>query len=146
MINNLQDLLSLLPAITAPILLLVGLLTGIVQLFKQIEEIWSRLKPILRYLFLFATQLIPVGMVVWYYMYWAIQFHSRFTERVVFLLLVAEPTILIILYEIFWGIWLYPKLSSFVKREVNEQQSPTVNPNDNQQKSKNAPARSKKRR
>lgn len=144
--NNFQDLLSLLPAITAPILLLVGLLTGIVQLFKQIEELWSRLKPILRYFFLFTTQLIPVGMVVWYYMYWAIQYHSRFTERVVFSLLVAEPTILIILYEMFWGIWLYPKLSSFVKREVNEQKSPIVNLNENQQKSNNAPSRNKKRR
>ena len=141
--NNLQDMLSLL---TAPVLLLVALLTGIVQLVKQIEELWSRLKPIIQYLLLFATQLIPIGMVIWYYMYWAIQYHSRFTEQAVFLLLVAEPTILIIAYEMFWGIWLYPKLLSFVKQEVNEQASTNAKRNENnKQKSDIKPSGNKKR-
>jgi hypothetical protein len=117
--NNLKDIISLLSPITEYITIVIGLLYAIIKLIDQIKELWARLKPTIKYLVLLATQVIPVGMVIWYYMYWAVQYHDRFTDRGVFLLLVAEPTMLIIVYEMFWGTWLHPKLLSFVKPKID---------------------------
>ena len=122
-----EDMLKLLPSITVQILVVVALLTAILQLIKKIEEVWKKLRPSIKYLVLVATQIIPTGTVIWYFMYWAAQNPSRLTEPVVFLLLIAESTILVSLYALFWGVWLYPKLQSFVRQERNAQRPSDIN-------------------
>ena len=144
--NNLQDVLSLLPPITVSILIVVGLLTAVIKLIEQIKILWSNLKPAIKYLVLLVTQIIPTGIVVWYYMYWAVQYHDRFTEPVVFLLLIAEPTILIIVYEMFWGTWLYPKLLSFARQKANARQSSGADLNENSKQKSDIKSPSNKKR
>jgi hypothetical protein len=143
--NNIQDMFSLLPPITAWILLIVAFLTAIIKLIDKIIELWNRLIPAIKYLILLATQIVPVGMVVWYYMYWAVQYNDRFTDRAVFLLLVVEPTIIIIAYELFWGTWLYPKLRSPGKRVIKEVEAPKSDSFENNKKTQDIKPQSKKR-
>jgi hypothetical protein len=113
--TNLQEMISLLPPITTAVVVVIAFLAAVIQLIDKIAELWGKLKPLIQYLILLSTQILPVGAIVWYYMYWAVQYHDRFTDRGVFLLLISEPTLLIVIYEMFWGTWLYPKLATMKK-------------------------------
>ncbi len=123
---NLEDMLRILAPITAFLVAVAALLKAIVEIVKALKELKPSTK-YLKYLVIIATQIVPVGVVIWYFMYWAAENSGRLTEPVVFLLLVAESTMLISLYEFIWGVWFYPRLKSLpVKREQNEPQLPLV--------------------
>ena len=128
--DNIQAMLSLLPPITASILAIAGFLAAVTQLITQFRSLKARLRPTTKYFVLISSQIIPIGMVTWYYMYWAVQYHSRFTEPFVFLLLVFEPVILITIYEMFWGVWLYPRLLSLEKQKIDARQPSDINSNE----------------
>jgi hypothetical protein len=121
-----QEMIALLTPITLLITAVAGLLAAITSVSDHLGKLWPRLQTSLKGLLLLATQIVPIGMIIWYFMYWVVQYPGRFTEPVAFLLLVVEPTILIIAYE-----WLYPKLLSFVRQEVNARQSSDTNLNEN---------------
>jgi hypothetical protein len=133
--NPIQEMLSLLPAITGIVLAVVALLTAMINLLDQVKEAWIRLKPVFKYLILFATQFLPIVTIVWYFMYWAVEYHDRFTDPIAFLLLVLEPTLMIVVYEIFWGLYFYPaKLIPMLKNTApstpvpqNTEQKPQAN-------------------
>lgn len=129
--NNIQDMLSLLPPIITEVSIVVALLTVVIQLIEKSKELWSISRPATKYLLWLTTQVIPIGMVIWYYMYWAVEYSERFTEPGVFLLLIAEPTVIVVCYEVVWGTWLYPKILSLVGRSDYAQKSLNKNPSEN---------------
>ncbi len=109
---DIQEIIKILAPITLLITAVAGLLNASINSVKFIEELLSKLRPGFRILFLMLTQIVPVGCVIWNFMYIAAIYSERLTERVFFLLIVIYPTILICLYEAFWGIGFYPKLLS----------------------------------
>jgi small-conductance mechanosensitive channel len=139
--SNIQDALSLLPIITGILSALVALFALIIKLIELLEKLWPKIVPTIRYLFIRATQIIPVVAVMWYYMYWAIQYHTRFVEKSAFILLVAEPSALIVIYEFIWRKWFYPKLLPLTIKEANEQESTNVTPVENRRQKPNSKSR-----
>lgn len=128
---DIQEIIKFLAPITLLITAVAGLLDVTVKSVELIEKLLLKLKPGFRILLLALTQIIPVGCVIWNFMYIAAIYPERLTEKVFFLLIVAYPTILICLYETFWGIRFYPKLplNSNVVLSTN-------NPKPNQAKNK----------
>lgn len=112
---DIQEIIKILAPITLLITAVAGLLNASINSVKLIEELLSKLRPGFRILFLTLTQIVPVGCVIWNFMYIAAIYSERLTERVFFLLIVIYPTLLICLYEAFWGIGFYPKLLSHLK-------------------------------
>lgn len=106
--NDTQEIIKLLTLITTLVVITAGLLEAINKLLKQIGELWPRF----RILLLMITQVLPVGGVIWYFMYFAAIYSTRLIEKAFFFLLVIYPTLLISSYEIFWGVRFYPKLLS----------------------------------
>lgn len=106
--NNIQAVVALL----TPIAALIAMMVGVVTLINEIVKLWSRLQTGNRRVLIFITQIIPVGSIIWYFLYFAASYSERLTERGFFLLLVIYPTLLICAYEIFWGTWLFPRLHS----------------------------------
>ncbi len=118
--------LDFLAPITAFLVAVAGLLKAIVEVLKVVEK-WKLSTKHLTYLVVIATQIFPTGMVIWYFMYWAAENSGRLTEPVVFLLLVAELTILVSLYELLWGVWFYPRLKSLLVKRTQNGSPPPVN-------------------
>jgi hypothetical protein len=78
-------------------------------------------------------------------MYWAVQYHTRFVEKTAFMLLIAEPSALVLIYEFLWRKWFYPQLLLSKKKEVNEQESTNATPVENhKQKSDSKSKKDKK--
>jgi len=111
-VNNLQDFVSLVGPITALLLALTALLDLVSKGQKPLAALWPGIRRGTWYLLLVASQVLPVGGVIWYFMYFAAMNPDRLTEKAFFLLLVTYPTVLIILFEVFWGIGFYPRLLS----------------------------------
>lgn len=110
--TTLQDIIVILTAVTAVI-------AGILKLFGKLTEAWNTilkpvwnmiLKPLLKLLIFLGTVVVPTGIILWLFMELAAKNHSRLGEQLVFLSLVSQPTVLISLYALFWGMWLYPRL------------------------------------
>ncbi len=118
--------LDFLAPITAFLVAVAGLLKAIVEVLKALKELKLSTK-FLKYLVVTATQIVPTGIVIWYFMYWAAENSGRLTEPVVFLLLVAELTLLISLYELLWGVWFYPGLKSLLEKREQNGSPPPVN-------------------
>jgi hypothetical protein len=112
---DIQELIKVLAPITLLITAIAGLLDAAIKSIELIEKLLSKLKPGFRILLLAITQIVPVGCVIWNFMYFAAIYSERLTEKVFFLLIVIYPTLLICSYEAFWGIRLYPKLLSRLK-------------------------------
>ncbi len=111
-----------------PIIVFLGAVTTLLKLIIEILRIVPPgiLKKCLKYLAMIATQIAPIGMVIWYFMYKAAENSNRLTELVVFLLLIAESTILISLYEVIWGVWFLPKLKPVERDPSNNPPTPLV--------------------
>lgn len=125
--NNIQEIIKSLAPITLLITAITGLLDVLIKLFYILEKYLPKLRPGFRILFLVLTQLIPVGCVIWNFIYFAAIYSERLTEKVFFLLIIIYPTLLISLYEYFWGVRFYPKLLSDL--QVSEPKTSTLKSN-----------------
>lgn len=120
---DVQELIKILAPITLLITAIAGLLDAVIKSVELIERLLSRSKPVIGILLLTITQIIPVGCVIWNFMYFAAVYSERLTEKIFFLLIVIYPTLLICSYEAFWGIGFYPKLlsrSKIVQASMNK--------------------------
>lgn len=117
--KNIQELLNLLAPITGIIATIALLLDNIIKLSKSLKEILIGLRPGFKILLLLMIHILPVGGVIWYFMYYAAIYSERLIEKEFFLLIITYPTLLISLYEIFLGIRIYPKLFSAASPAVS---------------------------
>lgn len=108
--TDIQEIIKLLAPITLLITAIAGGLEAFSKSVETMEKLLSKSKPALRLLLLALTQIVPVGSIIWNFMYVAALDSERLTERVFFLLIVIYPTLLICAYEVFWGIGFYPRL------------------------------------
>jgi hypothetical protein len=123
---DLQEIIKILAPITLLITTIAGLLDAAIKSVELIEKLLTKLRPGFRILLLTITQIVPVGSVIWNFMYFAAIYSERLTEKVFFLLIVIYPTLLICSYETFWGIGFYPKLlssSKIVESSVSKSKS-----------------------
>jgi hypothetical protein len=123
---DIQEIIKILAPITLLITAIAGLLGVVIKFIEIIEILLSKFRPGFRILFLAMTQIVPVGCVMWNFMYFAAIYSERLTEKVFFLLIVIYPTLLICSYETFWGVGFYPRLlsiSKIVEPSVNKSKS-----------------------
>lgn len=112
---DIQEIIKIIAPITLLITAIAGLLNVAIRFIKLIQELLSKLRPGFRFLLLTLTQIVPVGCVIWNFMYIAAIYSDRLTEKVFFSLIIIYPTLLICSYEAFWGIGFYPKWLSNLK-------------------------------
>ena len=103
MINNMDGINELLQTIGVFLGALVMVLSALWKLVKS-------LKPAINFLAFLGTQIIPNGFIVWFWLYHSALNANRLTEPVVFLSLVGEELAALVIYNLFWGIWLYPRI------------------------------------
>jgi len=78
---------------------------------EDLKSVWNRiLKPSFKLLVFLGTLVVPNGVIVWLFLYRAAENPNRLAEPPVFLSLIAQATIVISLYTVIWGMWLYPRL------------------------------------
>jgi hypothetical protein len=109
---DIQEIIKILAPITLLITAIAGFLNAIIKSVEIIKKYLSQMQPGFRILFLTITQIVPVGCVIWNFMYFASIYSERLVEKVFFLLIVIYPTLLICSYEAFWGVSFYPKILS----------------------------------
>jgi hypothetical protein len=134
--TTLQDIIEILKKITTLITGILALIVSILALFGKLTEVWNTIrKPLLKLLIFSGTVVAPNGIILWFFMDLAAQNHSRLGERLVFLSLVAQPTLFISLYAFCWGKWLYPWLRPlFGKQDRVAKQLPSDSHENSKQK------------
>ena len=99
------------------ILIAVGAIVGaLLILFQNTEKLWNKyLWPIVKNIAFFCILVIPIGIIIWFFMTLAAQHESRLDEQVVVWSLVAQATLAISAYTFLWGGVLYPKTKFLLK-------------------------------
>ena len=103
MINNMDSINELLQKVGVFLVAVSAALSALWQLVKS-------LKPAINFLAFLGTQILPNGFIVWFWLYHSALNANRLTEPAVFLSLVGEELVLLVIYNLFWGIWLYPRI------------------------------------
>ena len=116
-------IIKILGSIGGIIAAIIAVLGGLLALFGKLGEVWERIlrptwnklqKPILIFLIVLATVGIPDGFMVWLVMYVVAQNADRIRDPTVFLSLTFQLTVILSLYTVFWGLWLYPRLKPWL--------------------------------
>jgi membrane protein implicated in regulation of membrane protease activity len=112
---------------TRAIIGVAALLGAITVFWDKLKEVWKKhlkppwnrlLKPLAVLVICSATIVIPVGSVVWLFLYLAAENAARITESAVFLSLVGQSTALISLYVLAWTLLLYPRLKHWLANQL----------------------------
>lgn len=130
---DLNNILQILKIIGAILVALATIITATLTIYKGwiwvcntiVKPFWNKvLKPCVKILIFVGTQVIPISIIVWIMLYVAATNSDRLTEPSVFLSLIVQATMLISLYSIGWGMWIWPFLLQplFVKQKRNVQQ------------------------
>jgi len=117
-IKVIEGLGAIVVVFTGVIAAITGLITAVAALTGQLEQmykkvllpLWRRvLWPLLKSVAILLTLVVPNGVIVWIFIYWiAEQLTSVIKNIDVFLFMVVSLTLVISIYSLFWGLWLYP--------------------------------------
>lgn len=122
--ENLDKITDLLKKIGEFFVVISAALVALGNFFK-------RLTPAIKLLALLASQVIPNGAIIWRFLYLAAENAARLTEPNIFLSMVGQELALILIYNLIWGIWLYPRLKKtwFThKKETEPKSEPGAEP------------------
>jgi hypothetical protein len=119
-IKVLKDMGVIIGIITAAVVGITGLITAIAALAGKLKEVMERvlkplwkivLWPLLRFVLISLTLIIPNTVIVWWFIYWLAEYLTPIIRNTdVFLFVVTMLAALISVYSLFWGMWLYPVL------------------------------------
>jgi hypothetical protein len=112
-IENINDLLQK---------ILIGL-TTVSGIFALLRNFFEQLKPCINVIAFLGTQIIPNGLIVWYLLYLSAINTHRITKPNILLLLVLQATAAIVIYNLIWGIWLYPKIKKLLPKKKSKKSS-----------------------
>lgn len=88
----------------------IGLILGaLLAILRILWDVVKPLKSVINFLAFLGIQIIPNGFIVWFWLYHSALNANRLTEPVVFLSLAGKELLALAVYNLFWGIWLYPK-------------------------------------
>ncbi len=113
--NSIQEIINILTPITSLLVLTILLIENVIKILNRLGELYKVIRP----LFVAIAHLLPIGSVIWYFMYIAAIYSDRLSEKLFFLLIVSYPTLLITLYEIFIGGKVYSKLQDVSNLAAN---------------------------
>ncbi len=89
----------------------IGILLGaLLTLLSALWQLVISLKPAINFLAFLGTQIIPNGFIVWFWLYHSALNANRLTEPAVFFSLAGEELLALVIYNLSWGIWLYPRI------------------------------------
>ena len=109
--DKIKDIAAVVGAVTA-------LIIAILALHKNVIEFWNKiLLPLAKFLAFLGILVIPIGVIVWFFFDLAARNSNRLEEHIVFLALIAQVTVAVSVYALFWGIWVYPRLRFLLARK-----------------------------
>jgi hypothetical protein len=115
--------------ITALVGVIVALLTTVLLLFDKTAEVWQRIikpawfkimKPFLKFTIASATLVLPNAFMIGFPYYSLARFYWEIgsidyiiTNQIVFVGLITLQTVLVSLYSLLWGVFLYPRVRAW---------------------------------
>ena len=114
---------------------IIAILTAVLTLSGKLAEARDKLfKPFWdkagRRMFAVATVpasvIVPDGFLAWLFLYVAAENADRIREPAAFLSLTLEMVVVVSGYTLVWGMWLYPRLRPWVKRQIQSRPQPSA--------------------